>query len=234
MKTAISTLLLTILFLPAFAQAQVIPSTAPVGKPPKEKAKKFHEKEARKLAKQERIKKRAKKTPKTAKSASKTSKNLVIADHIITVTDDFVVDVFHNGDLVPDSKRGQLLDRFGASVERINIDVRRGDTIVFNVVNNRLRWGGAYYFAVAGRARDEITFVSETKTGQWTFCDDPGKAPWVIASRKKMEYVEQPAVKPTRPWHEGDKFMRQYAGKLWNGSPVWGKTRNTWIKFRVK
>ena len=43
------------------------------------------------------------------------------AKHLITVTDDFIVDVYHNGVRVADSKRRMRLERFGATVEQINI-----------------------------------------------------------------------------------------------------------------
>src|SRR3954469_20834310 len=66
----------------------------------------------------------------------------LIADRLFTVADDFIVDVYHNGVKVPDSKRTLLVERFGATAERIDIEVRRGDWLVFNVVNNRMRWGG--------------------------------------------------------------------------------------------
>src|ERR1044072_1633950 len=66
----------------------------------------------------------------------------VIADRLFTVADDFIVDVYHNGVKVPDSKRTLLNEVFGAAVERIDLEVRPGDWIVFNVVNNRMRWGG--------------------------------------------------------------------------------------------
>src|SRR5947207_11914800 len=72
------------------------------------------------------------------------------ASYLITVADDFVADAYRNGRPIPDAKRQLLEDRFGATVERINTEVRKGDWLVFNVVNDRLRWGGAYYFAVAG------------------------------------------------------------------------------------
>ena len=63
----------------------------------------------------------------------------VRAHQVITVTDDFVVDVYHNGVRVPDPKRKLLLDRFGATVESSRLEVLRGDWLVFHVVNNRLR-----------------------------------------------------------------------------------------------
>ena len=46
------------------------------------------------------------------------------AKHLITVADDFIVDVYHNGVRVADGKRRLLVERFGATVERITADVR--------------------------------------------------------------------------------------------------------------
>ena len=66
----------------------------------------------------------------------------VRAEYLVTVADDFVVNVYHNGKFVPEAKRKILLERFGATVERMDVQVREGDWLVFNVVNNRLRWGG--------------------------------------------------------------------------------------------
>ena len=155
------------------------------------------------------------------------------AEHLITVADDFIVDIYHNGAQVPDSKRKMVLERFGATVERITADVRKGDWLVFNVVNNRLRWGGAYYFAVAGvLAPNEFGFVSELESGRWSVCDDPEQSRDFIRKRDFMSYNR--AVKVERPWHEGTKFMKQYAGKAWHGEPLWGRARNTWIKVIVK
>src|SRR6476646_5439873 len=68
------------------------------------------------------------------------------ARYLITVADDFLVDVYRNGRAVPDAKRTLLDERFGATVERLDVEVRKGDWLVFNVVNNRMRWGGASYF----------------------------------------------------------------------------------------
>src|SRR5437762_10648520 len=72
------------------------------------------------------------------------------AKYLITVTDDFIVNVYHNGKCVPLTRRTLLAEHFGATVERIDEGVKKGDWLVFNVVNNRLRWGGACYFGVAG------------------------------------------------------------------------------------
>src|SRR4051794_3180660 len=73
------------------------------------------------------------------------SRGEVVAVTMFTVADDFIVDVYHNGLKVPDAKRTLLVEAFGATAERVDLKVRRGDWLVFNVVNNRLRWGGASY-----------------------------------------------------------------------------------------
>lgn len=154
---------------------------------------------------------------------------LLRASYLICVTDDFIVDVYLNGRPVPDEKRNLLEERFGATVERIDVAVHRGDWLVFNVVNNRLRWGGTRYFGVAGCfAPDEFGFVSDRASRQWSACDEARDAGRFISqkgflSRRSVQLIEN-------PWLDGDGLMRQHAGEHWSGSPVWGGGRNTWIK----
>jgi hypothetical protein len=50
----------------------------------------------------------------------------VIADRLFTVADDFIIDVYHNGVKVPDSRRTLLVEQFGATAERIDMEVRKG------------------------------------------------------------------------------------------------------------
>jgi hypothetical protein len=154
------------------------------------------------------------------------------AHYLITVADDFVVEVYHNGRRVPDARRHLLLERFGATAERVDLEVRRGDWLVFNVVNNRLRWGGASYFAVAGCfARDEFGFVSRPGPGPWSACDRPGDVDRFLSDRGYLR--DRPARAIGRPWGEGDGLMRAFAGAGWKGAPLWGDTPNTWIKVLV-
>lgn len=156
----------------------------------------------------------------------------VRARYLITVADDFLVDVYHNGRYVPESQRTLILDRFGATVERIDVEVRDGDWLVFNVVNNRLRWGGACYFAVAGcHATNEFGFVSRLDGAAWSVCDEPSRADRFISERNYLRHRRVEAI--PRPWHEGTPLMRQHAGTGWNGTPVWGARTNTWIKVLV-
>jgi len=156
----------------------------------------------------------------------------VRAHQVITVTDDFVVELYHNGARVLDAKRKLLLERFGATVESTAVQVQRGDWLVFHVVNNRLRWGGAYYFGVAGViAPGEYGFVSELDSGVWSVCDSPASAGQFIAQKDFMSNNRAAPVQ--RPWHEGTGLMKRYAGAAWDGVPIWGRERSTWIKILV-
>ena len=152
----------------------------------------------------------------------------VIADRLFTVADDFIVDVYHNGVKVPETKRTLLVERFGATAERIDIEVRRGDWLVFNVVNNRMRWGGCSYFAVTARGSAGVAFTTDPDSGRWSCCDNPDKVSDFINDRL---YLTEDRAQPIQsPWSEGDGLMNQI-GDGWLGKPVWGRTRNTWIKF---
>jgi hypothetical protein len=157
----------------------------------------------------------------------------VIARTLVVVADDFVVDLYHDGMKVPDAKRTLVEEIHGATVERVDLEVREGDWVVFNVVNNRLRWGGALYFAVAGLEAGErgadSGFVS-TNDLRWSCCDDPLMVPRFLADR---EYLSDRVVQVIENrWPLGDERM---AGLVpgWGGQPIWGDSRNTWIKFRA-
>ena len=117
----------------------------------------------------------------------------LIADHLFTVADDFIIDVYHNGEKVPDTKRTLLLERFGATAERIDIEVRQGDWLVFNVVNNRMRWGGCSYFAVTGRASTGVAFTTELESGRWSCCDSPAKVADFLRDRLYLSEDRSPA-----------------------------------------
>jgi len=156
----------------------------------------------------------------------------LVASYLIAVADDFVVDVWHNGRLVPAARRTLLWERFGACTERIDVPALAGDWFVFHVVNNRLRWGGARYFAVAGCCGwNEFAFVSDPGSGCWSACDDPAQAARFIGCR---DAGVGPAARPEpNAWSEGDAAMRANAGAAFAGRPVWGEAPSTWIKCRV-
>jgi len=143
-----------------------------------------------------------------------------------------VIEVYHSGDRVSDESRKLLLDRFGATVEHVDVSLEPGDWIVFHVANNRLRHHGTKYFAMAAaRKGDPFGYVSDFHSPQWSSCDDPGRAPTFI--RNRLEGTESRAVPIARPWEEGLEFMKHYAGDEFPGEGIWGTTPSTWLKFVV-
>jgi hypothetical protein len=163
-----------------------------------------------------------------AQAQTEPRRGRVIAHRLFTVADDFVVEVYHNGLKVPDESRTLLVEKFGATAEKIDVEVREGDWLVFNVVNNRFRWGGCSYFGAAGRGDAGIVFTTEPASGRWSCCDDLGKVNRFLLER---DYLAEDRARPIQnPWGDGDALMNQVADG-WGGTPLWGKTRNTWIKY---
>ena len=152
----------------------------------------------------------------------------IMAGSLITVADDFIIDVYHNGVKLPDDRRELVVEVHGATVERIKVDVRPGDWLVFNVVSNRLRWGGASYFAVTGRGDSGVAFTTDLDSGRWSCCDDLGQVGQFIAERDRFD--DHRALPIANPWSDGDSLMARHADG-WKGQPIRGGSRNTWIKF---
>jgi hypothetical protein len=163
-------------------------------------------------------------------SDAKPARGKVIAQRIYTAADDFVVDVWHNGRRVPDDKREMVGETYGATAEKIEIEVREGDWLVFNVANNRFRWGGVCYFGAAGINEQErrVAFVTDPADGRWSYCDDPGRVSAFIAHAGYL--ADQAAQAPANPWPGGDNEMKSRVPD-WNGRPIWGRERTTWLKF---
>ena len=157
----------------------------------------------------------------------------VVAEQVITVADDFVVDIYHNGVRVPDGKRELIEELYGACAERISIKVKRDDWLVFHVVNNRMRWNGVHYFGVAGiTGTNKFGFVSDATSGDWSVCDSPDQVEKFIAQK---HFLSDNAVrKVANPWDRGNEVMKQFAGESWPGEPIWGEERSTWIKVVVR
>ncbi|MDB6120538.1 MAG: hypothetical protein JWO08_4319 [Verrucomicrobiaceae bacterium] len=165
-----------------------------------------------------------------ARQTSRQQPTGTIASYLITVTDDFMVEAYKNGVRIPDDERRMLDEIHGATAERISVDVRAGDWLVFHVVNNRLRWDGAKYFAVAGcTGENSFGFVSDPDSGDWSVCDDPGRAPNFVGQRD--EGTETRASPIAKPWSDGGATIRKHAGAGFPGKPLWGGATSTWIKF---
>lgn len=172
-------------------------------------------------------------TAATTKPAAPAGLSPVVATGIHIVADDFVADIHHNGKLVPAESRKLKAEIFGAQVEFVSLNLRPGDWVVFNVVNNRLRWNGAYYFAAAAVDIDGLAVLSsQTRSGDWSACDDLAQAAKFVADR---EHLRDKKPRPiANPWDRGDKEIAR-AVPDFDGEGVWGDptSRSTWIKVVV-
>ena len=154
------------------------------------------------------------------------------AEQLLSVADDFVVDIWVNGKLLPLSARQMLVEMFGATTERVHFDLREGDWIVFHVVANRLRWGGARYFGVYAMNDDrQRAFVTKTNGG-WSACDDPSKVAEFTLDRAAG--TDRPATRIKNPWSGGRGMFRgRIPEKEFPGEPIWGESASTWLKYVV-
>jgi len=154
------------------------------------------------------------------------------ARHLTVVAKDFVIEAYHNGRRLPQGARRMKLDRFGSTVERIDVEVHAGDWLVFHVAHNRLRHGGARFFAVTGHLdEDRVGFVSRADSADWSACDSPDRAHDFIHFRESG--TESRAIEIAKPWKEGRKFMKRHSGHEFAGDPIWGTAPSTWIKYTV-
>ncbi len=164
-----------------------------------------------------------------AAPAGEPARGKTMARAVFTSADDFLVDVWQNGKKVADDRRKVVGENFGATSEKLEIEIKEGDWLVFNVANNRLRWGGASYFGAAGVDESgKIVFESAPGDGHWSHCDDPGEVPAFIA--RPGYRADRAALPPANPWGGGDGWMKAGVAD-WSGKPVWGRERTTWIKY---
>lgn len=154
----------------------------------------------------------------------------LLANYLTIAAKDFVIAAWVNGDPVPTRQRRLILDRFGSTVEKMSVNIRKGDWIVFNVAHNPIRHGGTRYFAVAGNLdKDKFGFVSDPASENWTICDDPSQAAAFISQPGPGVGMRPSSI--SRKWHEGDGLMRRHAGGSFKGKAIWGKSTSTWIKY---
>lgn len=155
----------------------------------------------------------------------------VIADTLLIVADDFVTDIYQNGQRVPDAAYKLEGEIFGATVMRVRIEVHAGDSLVFNVANDRFRWGGSVGLSVAGLRGDDRSpaFVTEAESGNWSGCDALEQAPRFI---KEPAYLhEKSAVVPSKAWRGCTEQMKKRCD--WSGETLWADSpsRNVWIRY---
>ncbi|MHC5011570.1 MAG: hypothetical protein ACYTG6_11575, partial [Planctomycetota bacterium] len=154
-----------------------------------------------------------------------------VASDLAVVADDFVVDVWVNGERLPLDNREMVAEIHGAMTERIHVDLHEGDWVVFHVVANRMRWNGASYFGVHATGPEGKTAFTTDTDGRWTICDDPSRVESFLANREPS--TEAKAIAPANPWHEAPRLWRDLLGHDFTGEPVWGRAPSTWIKYVV-
>lgn len=156
----------------------------------------------------------------------------VIATSLLLAADDFVMNVYLDGKKVPSSDYSLLDENFGAAFLRVRVAVHAGDWLVFNVANDRFRWGGSCGLAVAGLYHGRSVFVSRAKSPRWRSCSKISHVPAFIAERRS--YNGQPAVIPRVPYRwTWDSVNSKCDFK--RGQVIWagGNAANVWLKYRV-
>jgi hypothetical protein len=156
------------------------------------------------------------------------------AKWMYVVADDFVVNIWKNGGAVPLSHRSLLHEIYGATVEKITLDLAAGDWVVFHVVNNRLRWNGCRFFGMAAMAADNETTIVSQKSGQWSFTDKPGEVPKFVSSRDSYREQGVNVIPVDRAWDQGVPRLNEVCGAEWRGQPIWGEAASTYLKLRVE
>jgi hypothetical protein len=162
------------------------------------------------------------------------SANKLRAKWINLCADDFVVDVWMNGRVVPTSKRSLIHEIYGATVERIDLAVNAGDWLVFHVVHNRLRWNGCKFFGMAGMAAEGETSLTSNDGKEWCASDDPSEAAKFIRDRDFCKDRTVKIIPPEVTWDQGEPRLHELCGGKWHGRPIWGSTASCWLKLRVE
>jgi hypothetical protein len=171
--------------------------------------------------------------PRVAAPAAEADPKTAVASTVQIVCDDFACDIYHNGKLIPAENRKLQAEIYGAQGELVTVDLKPGDWIVFNVANNRLRWGGAYYFAAAGQdASGGLAFASDLRSGNWSACDDVKEVSRFVTERDYMKDHAAQAVQ--KSWDVNNDRIRK-GNPDWNGQAIWGDpaSRSTWLKYIV-
>src|SRR5262249_41368608 len=125
------------------------------------------------------------------------------AKWFFTVADDFVINIWKNGGVVAESKRELLAEIYGATIERVNLDLAVGDWLVFHVVNNRLRWGGCKFFGLAGLIAEKETTIVSSKSDLWSYTDKPGDVARFIGERDFLKDRSVHVIPQDRAWDQG-------------------------------
>lgn len=169
---------------------------------------------------------------KTGRHYGRVGPRPIIADSLLLAADDFVMNVYLDGKKIPSRYYSLLSENFGATFMRVRVAVHAGDWLVFNVANDRFRWGGSAGLAVAGLYHGQTVFVSRANSPRWRSCSKISHVPAFIAQRES--YNEQPAVIPRVPYDWTRDSVKSKCD-FKRGQVIWasGNAVNVWLKYRV-
>ena len=156
----------------------------------------------------------------------------VVADKLLLVADDLIVDIYLNGERVPDELLKLEREIYGAMVLSARLELHEGDCLAFVVANDLPRWGTCGFSAAAlmGTGNTPI-FWSESSTGAWCTCESVIQADRFI---KDPAYLaDRKAVVPDKPWNDCKTELAkrcEYSGDtLWSSAP----SHLVWFKYVV-
>jgi hypothetical protein len=172
-------------------------------------------------------------SPSTASKAVLAPHGPIVADQLLLVADDLIVEIYLNGERVPDESWKLEREVFGAMVVSVRIEVREGDCLVFNVANDPLRWGGSCGFSAAALMGEQKmpVFTTESKSGAWSTAESVSQVDRFI---KEPGYLaEHLAVIPSNPWKECTTELVKRCE--YTGDTLWGESRahSVWIKYVI-
>ncbi len=154
------------------------------------------------------------------------------SDDLYLAANDYVLSIYKNGELVPDSFRELISEPDEAAVEKVSVSLKQGDWLVFQVSHNRLAPDSSRHLAVAGRNKEgELVFVSDSDSGDWSSCDYPSLAAEFISNKAFGRQAQ--VVAADDGWQEGKKLLEKYSELGFSGDSVWGTSSLSWIKYVV-
>jgi hypothetical protein len=154
-----------------------------------------------------------------------------VADSLYWAACDFVINVWHNGDPVNWKNRKLEAEVFGRTAERLPIDLREGDWVVFQLANNIVRGKGGRLF-IAGALLNDKPVIETSASSPWFFEDNPGKAGDFMASYDSGREQNAVSIPTDEAWGDGVKLYKR-AFPQTKAEPIWGNQPVTWIKLRL-
>ncbi len=150
-----------------------------------------------------------------------------IAKYVEFAAESFVTEIWLNGLRVPDAARKRVATRDGVAYDRLELEIREGDWLVFQVANDRARGEG--FLAAWGLDNDGKTVFQSSATDGWFVCEEPGRAHAFVASKDgKGAYPATPSS--TAKLMSISKEPKEH--RL-GGEPLRARSGTTWIKCVV-